>query len=55
MRYLTFDIPDWDIRPLFRFKTQEEIQQYNTSIPVPVEALNDASLNDLYYTLENKK
>ena len=53
VRYLTFDIPDWDIRPLFRFKTQEEIQQYNTSIPIPVEPLNDASLNDLSYTLEN--
>ena len=53
VRYLTFDIPSWDIRPLFRFKTREEIQQYNTSIPIPDEPLNDASVNDLSYTLEN--
>ena len=33
LRYLKFEIPTWSAKPLFRFKTEEEIETFNTTNP----------------------
>jgi len=47
LRYLVFEIPAWSAKPLFRFKTVQEVNDY-TGI-----ALSSLTLTTLEYSIEN--
>jgi hypothetical protein len=48
LRYLVFEIPAWSAKPLFRFKTVQEVNDYSSTIP-----LDPAVLITLEYSIEN--
>ena len=52
LRYLIFEIPAWSAKPLFRFKTIDEINEYNTSSGTGT-LLTQVILETLEYSIEN--
>jgi len=52
LRYLVFDIPAWSAKPLFRFKTPEELTEFNT-ISGTATLLTEPILITLEYSIEN--
>ena len=59
LRYLIFEIPPWSAKPLFRFKTLFELDEYNNNIIQPTTGtttsftLDPLVLETLQYSIEN--
>lgn len=53
LRYMKFEIPTWSAKPLFRFKTQEEIEDFQTNYSGTDLCYNTMSNSNMKYCLYN--
>ena len=53
LRYMKFEIPSWDAKPVFRFKTSEEVDIFNATYSKSCILFKDISLLDMKYSLYN--
>tara|TARA_A100001015_G_scaffold267850_1_gene318243 strand:- start:47 stop:1696 length:1650 start_codon:yes stop_codon:yes gene_type:complete len=53
LRYLKFEVPTWSAKPIFRFKTEDEIDEHITNYPSSDLSYNSISSVNLKYCIYN--